>query len=88
MSDDEETTARTSSSSSTTPVAPPIDRVVVRDALREILNEIPSFRTLAASGTPPGTTDPGAATSSSSGPVTAEGGKCYCISPLGPRVTR
>ena len=85
MSDDEETTARTSSSSSTTPVAPPIDRGAVRDALREILNEIPSFRT---PPTDPGTTNPG---SSSSDPVTAGGGKCYWliyISPLGPRVTR
>ena len=68
--------------------APLINRSVVRDTLREILDEIPAFHTLTVAGIPTtvqGNTDSGETSNTSSGPFLPEegggggGGKPYRI---------
>ena len=76
----EGTIAGSLSSSSVTPLAVPLDCGLVRDALREILDEIPAFRALAASNvlsTVPGGTNPGVTATSSSSLVSPKEGKSY-----------
>ena len=50
MSESETGDKGTKTGEETTPVNVQIDREMVRDTLREILNEIPAFKTLAAAG--------------------------------------
>ena len=50
MSESETGDKGTKTGEETTPVNVQIDREMVRDTLREILNETPAFKTLAAAG--------------------------------------
>ena len=79
MSADRE--AQATGTSSPTPQNAPIDRGMVKDALREILEEIPAFRALSVAGaisSRHGGLDPGSAASTASRrPAPPDGGESH-----------